>query len=193
LTVAEVVFFHHALGLTPGLLGMSEELRRAGHVVHTPDFFEGKTFEHVDDGVAHANELGFVELLARAGRAVEALAPGLVYAGYSLGVLPAQHLAQTRTGARGALLIGSCVPVAQFGPAWPPGVPVQIHGKDHDPFFADEGDLDAARELAVTTPDAELFLYQGTGHFFADASHPDYDPQATELLLERALALLSTV
>lgn len=191
--VAEVVFFHHALGLTPGLLDFAEELRRAGHVVHTPDLFEGKTFEHVEDGVAHATELGFGELIARGSRAVESLAPGLVYAGYSLGVLPAQQLAQTRAGARGALLIAACVPVTQFGTMWPPGIPVQVHGKAEDPFFADEGDLDAARELVATTPGAELFIYEGDEHFFADSSRPDYDAEAAALLLERTLRLLDSV
>lgn len=191
--MAEAVLFHHALGLTTGLLDFAEELRRAGHVVHTPDLFDGKTFEHVEDGVAHATEIGFGELLSRGARAVEDLAPGLVYAGYSLGVVPAQQLAQTRAGARGAFLIAACVPVAQFGTSWPPGIPVQIHGQEADPFFGVGGDLAAARELVATTPDAELFLYEGNEHFFADSSQPGYDPGAAGLLLERALTLLDTV
>ena len=191
--MAEAVLFHHALGLTPGLLDFAEELRRAGHVVHTPDLFDGKTFENVDDGVAHAEELGFGELLSRGARAVEDLAPGLVYAGYSLGVMPAQQLAQTRPGARGALFIAACLPVAQFGTTWPPGIPVQIHGKAADPYFAADGDLGAARELVAMMPDAELFLYEGSEHFFADASLADYDSLAAGLLLERALTLLDTV
>ncbi|KHL03145.1 dienelactone hydrolase family protein [Sinomonas humi] len=191
--MAEAVLFHHALGLTSGLLDFAEELQRAGHVVHTPDLFDGKTFDSVDDGVAHAEEIGFGEILSRGARAVEDLAPGLVYVGYSLGVLPAQQLAQTRAGARGACLIAACVPVAQFGTSWPPGVPVQIHGKDGDPFFAPDGDLAAARELVATTPGAELFLYEGSEHFFADPSQPGYDAGAAELLLERALTLMDVV
>ncbi|MCH6470664.1 dienelactone hydrolase family protein [Sinomonas terrae] len=191
--MAEAILFHHALGLTAGLLDFAEELRHAGHVVHTPDLFDGKTFDNVDDGVAHAEELGFGEILSRGARAVEDLAPGLVYVGYSLGVLPAQQLAQTRAGARAALLIAACVPVAQFGTTWPPGIPVQIHGKDADPYFAPDGDLAAARELIAMTPDADLFLYEGGEHFFADSSQPGYDSASAELLLERALTLMDTV
>ena len=113
-----------------------------------------------------------------------------MYAGFSLGVLPAQKLAQTRPGARGALLCYSCVPASEFG-GWPAGVPVQIHGMDADPFFVDEGDVDAARALVDEAEDAELFLYPGDQHYFADSSLPSYDPAATALLTERVLDLLA--
>jgi dienelactone hydrolase len=135
--------------------------------------------------------VGFGPLLDRGVAAGEALPPGVVYAGFSLGVMPAQKLAQTRPGTRGALLVDACLPVTEFGDRWPPGVPVQVHGMDHDPFFADEGDLDAARELVASTDDAELFLYPGSVHLFADSSLPSYDRSATELLTQRVLAFLS--
>jgi dienelactone hydrolase len=147
--MAEVVLFHHAQGLTPGVAAFADELRRAGHTVHTPDLYEGRTFDTLDDGVGHAQEIGFGELIERGVRAVEKLPAGLVYAGFSLGVLPAQKLAQTRPGARGALLFHACVPVSEFSSAWPDGVPVQVHAMDADPFFVDDGDIDAARAVAV--------------------------------------------
>jgi dienelactone hydrolase len=188
--MAEVVLFHHALGLTPGVVAFADELRRAGHTVHTPDLFEGRTFGSIEAGMAHAGEIGFPgEVIERGTRAVEALPAGLVYAGFSLGVLPAQKLTQTRPGAQGALLFYSCVPVSAFG-AWPEGVPVQVHGMDADPFFAGEGDVDAARELVSQAKDAELFLYAGDQHYFADSTLPSYDPDATALLLQRVLAFL---
>jgi Dienelactone hydrolase family len=119
----------------------------------------------------HAEETGFPgEVIRRGVQAVEGLPAGLVYAGFSLGVLPAQMLAQTRPGARGALLFYSCVPVSEFGSAWPDGVPVQVHGMDNDPIFAGEGDIDAARELVEQAKDAELF--PGIGHGYA-ARNPD--------------------
>ena len=146
--MAEVVLFHHAQGLTSGVVAFADELRRAGHTVHTPDLFDGRTFGSIEDGMAYAQELGFPgEVLERGARAVEELPNELVYAGFSLGVLPAQMLAQTRPGARGALLFYSCVPVSEFGPGWPEGVPAQIHGMDADPIFVGEGDIDAARDL----------------------------------------------
>ncbi len=189
--MAEVVLFHHAQGLTPGVVAFAGELRRAGHTVHTPDLFEGRTFASIDEGMRYAGEIGFPgEVIARGVRAVEGLPPGLVYAGFSLGVLPAQFLAQTRPGARGALLFYSCVPVSEFGSGWPAGVPAQVHGMDADPIFAGEGDIDAARELAGQAEGAELFLYPGDQHYFADSSLPSYDPDATALLLRRVLDFL---
>ena len=189
--MAEVVLFHHALGLTPGVVVFADELRRAGHTVHTPDLFEGRTFGTLDDGLAHVADVGFGEVLQRGARAVEELPAGLVYAGFSLGVLPAQMLAQTRPGARGALLCYSCVPVSEFGTSWPAGVPVQVHGMDADPFFVGEGDVDAARELVGQAEDGELFLYPGDQHYFADRTQPSYDAAAAALLTERVLAFLA--
>jgi dienelactone hydrolase len=112
--MAEVVLFHHARGLTPGISAFADELRRAGHTVHTPDLFEGRTFATLEEGVGHVEEIGFGEVIERGIRAVEGLPAELVYAGFSLGVLPAQRLAQTRSGARGALLFHACVPVSLF-------------------------------------------------------------------------------
>jgi dienelactone hydrolase len=188
--MAEVVLFHHALGLTRGVVAFADGLRRAGHTVHTPDLFEGRTFGTLEEGVGHAQEIGFGEVIERGERAVDGLPAELVYAGLSLGVLPAQKLAQTRPGAQAALLLYSFVPVAEFSPVWPAGVPVQVHGMDADPIFAGEGDLDAARALVAESEDAELFLYPGDQHYFADSTLPSYDAAATALLTERVLDLL---
>jgi len=189
--MAEVVLFHHAMGLTPGIAAFADELSRAGHTVHTPDLFEGRTFGTIEEGMGYAQEIGFPdEVIARGVRAVEALPAELVYAGFSLGVVPAQKLAQTRPGARGALLVYSCVPVSAFGSAWPDGVPVQIHGMDADPIFVGEGDIDAARALVAQAKDAELFLYSGDQHYFADSTLPSYDPDATALLIQQVLDFL---
>jgi len=189
--MAEVVLFHHAQGLTPGVVAFADELRRAGHTVHTPDLFEGRTFGTIEEGMGFAAQIGFPDEVIRRGlRAVEGRPAGLVYAGFSLGVLPAQKLAQTRPDARGALLFYSCVPVSAFGSAWPEGVPVQVHGMDADPVFVGEGDIDAARELVEQAEDAELFLYPGDQHYFADSSLPSYDADATALLVRRVLDFL---
>jgi dienelactone hydrolase len=188
--MAEIALFHHALGLTPGVVTFADELRRAGHTVHTPDLFEGRTFGSIETGMAYAGQIGFPgEVIERGTRAVDGLPDGLVYAGFSLGVLPAQKLAQTRPGARGALLFYSFVPVEAFG-SWPEGLPAQVHGMDADPFFTEEGDIDAARQLVGQAKDAELFLYPGDQHYFADSTLPSYDPDATALLLKRVLDFL---
>jgi len=191
--MAEVVVFHHAQGLTPGVVAFADELRRAGHTVHTPDMFEGRTFATVEEGVGHASEIGFGEVLERGVRSADALPAGVVYAGFSLGVLPAQKLAQTRAGARGALLFESCVPVSEFSATWPDNVPVQIHGMDKDPFFAGEGDIDAARALVEEAKNAEMFLYPGDQHLFADSSLSSYDAAAAALLTSRVIDFLATL
>ena len=189
--MAEVLLFHHAQGQTPGFHAFADELRAAGHTVHTPDLFDGRTFDSIDAGMAYVGEIGFPAVIERGGREAAALPAELVYAGFSLGVVPAQKLAQTRPGPRGALLFNSCVPASEFGSELPANVPVQIHGMDADPFFVDEGDIDAARAIVESAPDAELFLYPGNQHYFADSSLPSYDADAAELLTRRVLDFLS--
>ncbi len=193
--MAEVLLFHHAQGLTPGISAFADELRDAGHTVYVPDLFDGRTFGSIDEGMAFIEAPGFDALRERGVRTAEDLPAELVYAGFSFGESIAQQLAQTRAGARGALLFYSCIPITgewAFGP-WPDGVPVQIHGADRDPYFVDEGDIDAAREIVATVDDAELFLYPGDQHYFADSSLPSYDPEATALLMNRVLEFLARV
>lgn len=193
--MAEVLLFHHAQGLTPGVQSFADELRAAGHTVHTPDLFDGRTFGSIDEGMTHIKGEGMDELVAKGERTADDLPNELVYAGFSFGEMIAQKLAQTRPGARGALLFYSCIPISgewAFGP-WPDGVPVQIHGMDNDPIFAGEGDIEAAREIADTVADAELFLYPGDQHYFADSSLRSYDAEATLLLTGRVLEFLGRV
>jgi len=190
--MANVVLFHHIQGLTPGVVAFADELRSAGHDVHTPDLFEGHTFSSISDGFAFTRRDDAPDFDALADAAVAELPVGLVYAGFSWGVMSAQRLAQTRPGATGALLYESCIPISgewAFGP-WPQGVPVQIHGMETDEFFAE--DLPAAREVVASVgKDAELFVYPGDRHLFADSSLPSYQPDAARLLIQRTRDFLS--
>lgn len=191
--MAEVLLFHHAQGLTDGVTAFADRLREAGHTVHAPDLYDGRTFQTLDEGLGYAREIGFGNVLERGVRAADELPSDLTYAGFSLGVMPAQRLAQTRGGARGALLFESCLPTSEFESPWPAGVPVQIHGMDADPFFAGEGDIDAARALVDEAEDAELFVYPGERHLFADGSLSSYDAEAAALLTQRVLDFLARV
>lgn len=187
--MANVVLFHHIQGLTPGVEHFADQLRSSGHSVTTPDLFEGRTFPSIEAGHEYLEGVGFETILER-GRIAGDTAPNdAVYAGFSLGVLSAQCLAQTRPGARGALLYHACVPASEFG-SWPRGVPVQIHSMDADPYFTDDGDLVAAHDLVASVEHAELFLYAGAEHLFADDSLASYDAAAAALLVERTLAFL---
>lgn len=189
--MAEVLLFHHIQGLTPGVTAFADELRSAGHTVHTPDLFDGHTFDTIEAGLAYSDEVGFSVLLERGAAAAEGLPHALVYAGFSFGVLPAQQLTQTRDGASGAMLFHSAVPATEFGAGWPAGVSAQIHGMDDDPYFVGEGDVDAARQLVADNDGIELFLYPGNEHLFADSSLPSYDSAAAALLTRRVLEFLA--
>jgi dienelactone hydrolase len=189
--MAEVLVFHHAQGLTSGVGSFADRLRAAGHTVHAPDLFEGRTFDDPNEGVAHAKEVGFETIIDRGLAAAQSLPDELVYAGFSLGVLPAQMLAQTRPGAKGAVLISAALPPSEFDGEWPRGVPLQIHMMEDDEWVAE--DLPAAREIAETVDGAELFLYPGDRHLFADDSLSDYDDAAAAQLRERVLAFLDRV
>jgi len=186
--MTEVVLYHHVQGLTDGVRSFADDLRQAGHTVHTPDLFGGRTFDTIEEGMAFAGEAGFGALVERGVAAAQVLRPEVVYAGFSFGVMPAQQLAQTRPGARGAVFMSGCLPIEEFGDAWPERVPVQVHGKEGDPFFAE--DLEAARALVASADRAELFLYPGEEHLFADPSLPAYDAAAAGALTERVLAFL---
>jgi dienelactone hydrolase len=185
--MAEVVLYHHSQGLTDGVKSFADELRQAGHTVHLPDLYEGHTFGTLEEGMDYAKKTGFGAIAERGVRAADELPEALVYAGFSLGVVPAQQLTQTRPGAKGALFFYSCLPIEEYG-EWPAGVPVQIHGMDEDEFFNE--DLDAARGLVAAADQAELFVYPGKDHLFADSSLPAYNKEAATLLTQRTLAFL---
>ncbi len=189
--MAEILLFHHILGRTLGMEALAERFRAAGHTVHLPDLFEGRTFADREAGRAYADEVGFDTIIERGRLVAETLPRELVYAGVSLGALPAQLLTQTRLGARAAFLASAAIEPSEFDAPWPAGVPVQIHLMEDDPL-AEEGDLDAARSLVDTVPEAELFLYPGSGHLFTESTSADFDAAATDLLVERATELLAS-
>jgi dienelactone hydrolase len=183
--MAEVVVFHHALGLTDWVRGFADTLRGAGSTVHTPDLYDGRTFEAIEDGMAYSEELGGPMAVVERGRAaVEQLPSEIVYVGFSLGVLPAQSLAQTRPGSRGAVLCYAALPLGQWGDnwpeTWPEGVPLQLHILDGDE------DFEIAKGLEATVDGAELFAYPGTEHYFAE-----HDDEAAAQLTRRVLDFVS--
>src|SRR5262245_50881843 len=187
--MTDVIVYHHAQGLTDGVNAFADELRAAGHTVHTPDLHEGRTFATLPEAMDYVRETGFDTIIGRGQAAAESLPSEVVYVGFSMGVLPAQYLTQTRPGAKGAVFAYSFVPPSEFGSEWPDGVPLQIHMMDGDPeVLPPNVDLEAARAMT----EAELFLYRGDKHMFADSSLPDYDETAARQLTERALAFLAS-
>ena len=186
--MADILLFHHAQGLTPGITVFADELRSAGHNVTVPDLYDGHTFSTLGEGLAYAKSVGF-GVLAEAGVAAANGFPNeMVYGGFSLGLMPAQQLAQQRPGARGALFYHGGIPATEFGEAWPNGVSLQAHVMRDDSW----GDVEDVKEL-VSQAGGELFLYGGDAHLFTDSSLDAYDPAATRLVIRRTLEFLGSL
>jgi dienelactone hydrolase len=186
--VADVVLFHHALGLTSGVQAFADRLRAAGHLVIVPDFYAGRTFESIEAGVAHAEAEGFAAIVDRAIAAAQPLPSPVVVAGLSLGSLPAQKLAQTHPGVVGAILYHGGVPPEVFGRPWPADLPAQVHVVEDDAW----NDMDEV-EAFIAASDGQLLVYPGTGHLVADSSHSDYDPEIADEIVTQSLSFLEAV
>lgn len=184
--MATVVLFHSALGRRPAVKSFADRLRVSGHVVHTPDLYDGEVFDYLHAGAAKRDALGVPALLDRAHGTVAELPDELVYAGFSMGAAAAQALAATRPGAVGAVLIQGALPLRALGlDAWPPGVPVQLHATTADPWL----DLGVVDELAAAIPEhlLELHRYDGGGHLVSDDAWTDYDPRLAERILQHVV------
>jgi dienelactone hydrolase len=184
--MTEILLFHSALGRRPAVHAFADRLREAGHTVHVPDYYDGRVFDDLAAGVAYRDQLTIPEIARRAAAIAEELPTDLVYAGFSLGAAPAQLLAQTRPGARGAILMHGALPSAAFEVPWPASVPLTVHAMQDDPWV----ELPVAQALTAEAADGTLHLYSGSGHLFADPDDPDHDPQAAALMMERVLAFL---
>ncbi len=184
----DVLLFHHALGLTDGVVAFADELRAVGHHVTTPDLYGGERFESVADGVHHAEALGFNTILELGVASAADMPDPFAVVGFSLGVLPAQKLAQTNANVRAAVLCHSAIPIDVFADGWPSGVGLQIHLGEDDELVVE--DLEAARQLAAEAP-GELFLYPGPGHLIADSTSDDYQPECAAQILARTSSLLA--
>lgn len=177
--MAQILLLHSALGLRPAVLDFAERLRKQGHDVVAPDFYEGHVFDNEADGVAHrdAHPHYFETVRVMA----SAMPAETVFAGFSLGAWFAQRLAAKRPHARAAILLHSAAPPRG---AWS-GVPVQVHRYADDPWI-DPGNV-ATLGAAVTASKApfEDHITPGTGHLFTDLNGPDADAEATTATLER--------
>ncbi|MCS5734667.1 dienelactone hydrolase family protein [Herbiconiux daphne] len=185
--MSEILLFHAAYGLTPGVVAFADHLRGEGHVVHTPDYYDGTTFSVLSEGLAYRDELGMDEIVRRGDSAAGSLPPDLVYAGFSLGAVPAQKLAQTRPGARGAILLDACVPSAEFGVPWPASVPLAVHGGARDEWF----EPDVAKALIEEASEGELHLYPTADHLFALNDLPTFQPDLAQRLADNVVDWLA--
>jgi dienelactone hydrolase len=187
--MAEILLFHHAGGLTEGVLSFAQTLRDAGHTVHTPDLFEGRNFGDVHDGVAYARSVGEASFAARAAEIVSSQPDDLVYGGMSMGAARAAEQVLTRPGARGAFFLYGAIAPSWWQATWPSGVPSQAHVTDGDEWREPE----AETEYLAQVPGAELFVYPGTGHLFAEPGHPDHDEEVARLATSRVLTFLASL
>src|SRR5436190_12389176 len=103
--MAEIVLFHHAGGLTEGVVAFAGTLRDVGHTVQTPDLFGGRTFIDVREGVAYADSVGEETFAALAAEIVSPMAADVVYGGMSMGAARAAEQVLARPGAKGAFFL----------------------------------------------------------------------------------------
>ncbi|MFH8980304.1 dienelactone hydrolase family protein [Streptomyces varsoviensis] len=185
-----IVLFHSAYGLRPAVHAAAERLRAAGHEVHVPDLYDGRTAETVEDGMAIKDEIGKEELLRRAVTAVAPLSErGLVYAGFSLGGSIAQNLALGDEKARGLLLLHGTSDLAEDASV--DELPVQLHVADPDPFEPQDWLNAWYLRMRRAGADVEVYRYQGAGHIFTDPALPDYDEEAAEAAWKVSLGFLA--
>ncbi|GAB2544076.1 dienelactone hydrolase family protein [Brachybacterium huguangmaarense] len=190
--MSSLTLFHHVRGLTPGVRELAERLRAAGHEVRTPDLFDGRTFASIEEGFAHVQSLGFDAVTAR-GVAAFAEHPTDAVGGLSLGAMPAQSVLQSVPGVRAGILLHAFIDPEQLDGTLPAGVPVHVHGAAEDPYFADEGDLDAARAWSAAHPEVVVTVHPGSGHLFTDSSTEDFDPVETDAVVADMTALLDRI
>jgi len=195
--MAEMVLFRSALGLRLGVTAAADRLRAAGHNVHTPDYYDGEVFDDLNEGLRKRDELGYAKIAQRARDAVARLPAELVFAGFSLGAMPAELLAATTPGTRGAVLMHAAIPVKGFGgfgvERWPAGVPVQAHYAVEDPWV-EAGEVAALGDAVRGAGAAfEEHAYPGSGHLFADPDLPGYDRASSEEMWRRVLDFLDRV
>lgn len=190
--MTDVLLFHHVLGVTDGIRWFADELRSAGHDVTIADLWDGQTYPSIEAGVAHAQEVGFGNVIERGAALAGELPAGAVVIGMSLGALPAQKVAMTRPGIGGAVLLYSAIPAEEFGGPWPADVAVQIHIAEEDENL-EEGELEGAKALADEAADGAIFLYPGTAHLIAEKGFADFDPESAALILSRTKEFLARV
>ncbi|WP_406197681.1 dienelactone hydrolase family protein [Kitasatospora sp. NBC_01560] len=189
--MAQILLLHSVYGLRPAVHAAADRLRTAGHTVHTPDLFEGRTFDDVEEGMAYKEELGSDELLRRAvGAAAPLLGSGgaLVYAGLSLGGSLAQNLALADEKALGLLLLHGTSDIREDAAT---SIPVQLHIAEPDPFEPEDWLNAWYLGMRKAGADVEVHRYRGAGHVFTDPDLPDYDAEAAEQAWAVALDFLA--
>lgn len=187
-----IVLFHSAYGLRPAVHTAAERLRAAGHEVHVPDLYDGRTADTVEEGMAIKDEIGKEELLKRAITAAAPLSDrGLVYAGFSLGGSIAQNLALGDEKARGLLLLHGTSDLAEDAAV--DELPVQLHVADPDPFEPHDWLNAWYLRMRRAGAEVEVHRYAGAGHLFTDPELPDYDAEAADSAWRVALGFLAEV
>ncbi|MFF3667840.1 dienelactone hydrolase family protein [Microtetraspora malaysiensis] len=192
--MTEIVLFHSAQGLRPGVSAAADILRSAGHTVRTPDYYGGEIFDDIAGGLRKRDALGFAEIERRVREIGAGIREPVVFAGFSLGAYAAQLLAATHPAARGAVLLHGGVTADEVtsGP-WPSTVPVQVHYMERDPWI-DAAEI-AELNRAVTAAGAhfEAHVYPGETHLFTDPDLPGYDPDAAALAWKRVIDFVKSL
>src|SRR5438874_1068073 len=103
--MSHVVVFHSALGLRQGVKDFAEQIRKAGHIVITPDLYDGEIFDDYAAGGSKWTELGIPTIMQMAQASCANLVDDIVFAGFSNGAALAEFMAATHSSAKGCLLM----------------------------------------------------------------------------------------
>ena len=143
-SMAEILLFHHAQGQTPASTPSPRAPGRGAHGAHAGRL-RRTHLRRPSTRHGHARR----DRLRRGLRARRHAADGLPE-GLALRQASRWGDARAEPGPDrrepGGPAAGGLRPDLGVGSGWPDGVPVQVHGMDGDPYFAEEGgDIDAAR------------------------------------------------
>ncbi|RRD46733.1 dienelactone hydrolase family protein [Tessaracoccus sp. OH4464_COT-324] len=183
--MTEIVLFHHALGLTDGVRQFADQLRSRGFAVRTPDLFEGRVFSSVEEAFQYVERVSCATLLQRAEESCVEIHGRIIFGGFSLGVVPAQHMMLAKPSI-GGLLFHGFTPFEADTSDWPQ-LPMHVYAMAEDPLFVGDGDIEAVREAQAVLPQLELHLFEGRKHLFTDSSTGDYDAFATQQVLDHVI------
>ena len=192
--MAEIILFHSVLGLRHGVTDGANRLRDAGHIVYTPDYYDGEVFDDPAEGVRKREELGMEEITKRVRDSVAMRQPSLVYGGFGLGARCAQVLALTRKETQGLVLLHGALPAEETAPGgWPRGLPVQVHHADDDEWVDSETVDRLGRAVQEAGAGFEAHRYTGAARSLTDPDLPGYDHDTAEVMWDRVQDFVARV
>ena len=178
-----VLVLHEFFGMTPFFTGLADRLRDDRFTALVPDVYEGAVAGSVEEAKTLARSLDDERTVGTLMEAVEHMRmnwhPRVGVVGFSLGASLAAALAQETQLDAVVLYYG----FSEIDPSrW--DAPLLVHAAENDEWDS----LEDLRAALSPVEDAEIHVYPGTGHWFANEDVTDaYSPDAAETAYDRTL------